>query len=342
MTQLVIHTGMPMTSAAVIRDQLAGWREPLERAGVELVAKDAPKAWDRAVRQVLGGEVPPPLRRVMRRKQQGDAPTVLLSAELAARALGSRPTVNALRALSRDSGLTTKVVLVVREQLDLLNALYCRRVMALETSIGFESFVTDALVSGRLELDHHFAALQDASGVELVAVPYSRLEPHLPAAAVLEAAGAAGDAAVTGADAAADVQAAADDRWLPGPVLLTATRLLHKRLTRLGAVRKRPAEELGAAVAMLRHRATDAAWNEVPFWGWSQDLAATAEQHYRSGNDSFAARVWGAPWPDVAPSRPQTRQDLASEPPAVVSDVMTMIHRAVDELTAGRAVAVTT
>lgn len=334
MTMLVIHTGMPLTETDRVREQLVAAREPLERAGVALVGKDGPKAWDRAVRQVLGGESPQVLKRIVRKKLQDELSTVLLSSEPAAGALASFTNVMALRAFSRDRALSTKVVLVVREQIELLNALYCQRVMGMETSIGFDAFVMETIASTTLDLGGQFTALLEDTDIQLVAVPYARLEAQLPAAAILRAAGLPGEAAITESRTATgtDVAPIADDTALPGPVLLTATRLLHKRLTRLGVVRKRSAAEIVDAAAVLRERAATAGWDAEPFWGWSAERAASMAAEFAAGNALFAARAWGTAWPDPPPTSEQARQDLAAADPAIVSDAMTMIHRVVDEL----------
>lgn len=332
MTRLVLHTAMPMTGAAAVRDQLVACREPLERSGVVLVGKDGAIPWDRAVRQVLGGEVPPALRRAIRRRQQTEPRAVLLSAEHAARALTSPPNVTALRILSRDHELATTVVLVVREQLGLLNAIYCATVMRLATSASFESFVTEALACGGLELANPYRALLDDLDISLVAVPYSSLDKQRPAATVLAAAKLPGEDAVMSSRAASEPRSAVEDGWLPGPVLVTATRLLHKRLSRLGAIRRRPAVDLVAVGETMRERAAAGGWDDTTYWGWSEELAQSTQNHYGPGNATFAARAWGTPWPDAFPSLPQTPLDLASHPPTVVSDVMTTIHRLVDDL----------
>lgn len=333
MTQLVIHTGLPTTGAAVVRDQLAACREPLERAGVALVGKNDAKAWDRAVRLILGGEAPQPLKRLLRGKDDAGTQTVLLSSKSAMRVLTTPRNVAALGTFSRDHGLTTKVVLVVREQLDLLNAMYCRRVIRMETSRSFESFVIGSLDSAGFDLADEFEALQEDGAIQLIAVPYSSIDEHVPAASILEAAELPGQAALTTTVAAAP-GSGHEERQLPGPVLVTAARLLHKRLLRLGVVRRRPAGKILAAARQLREHAAEQAWDQATFWGWSPELATSVAQRYDPGNATFAARAWGTTWPDPPATRVMTRLDLPSESPALVSDVMTTIQRVVDELVA--------
>lgn len=330
MTSLILQTGMPMTEAVVIREQLVACREPLERAGVLLMGKDGVHAWDRAVRQVLGGELPQPLKRAAKRTKQSPPAALVLSSEAAAGALASLTNVMALHAFSRDKAVPTKVVLVVREQLDLLNALYCHSVTSMQTAVGFEAFVRDPVATAGLELDDAFSALLDDTEIDVFAVPYSRLDDAFPARTILEA------AHLPGTDAIANSRGAAESAErvipLPGPVLLTATRLLHKRLTRLGVIRKRSSADVAAGFAALRTKALSSDWDDTTFWGWSEPLAEQTMRHYAAGNALFAARAWGTPWPDPTPASPQTRVDLPALPPPLVSDVMTMIHRVVDDL----------
>lgn len=196
-----------------------------------------------------------------------------------------------------DSG---RLVIVVREQLDQLNSQYCRAVLELETYAGFDSFVADAVATGRQDLSDA-ARLLDApdpasGGPGPVAVPWSRLPARAPVA---------------------------------GPVLVGATRLLHKRLTRLGVVRTDAAGTVRQAADALQQRATDQGWDDTTFWGWSSGPAAETIDRFRAGNAAFAKRAWGTDWPDPPPERERTRFDLAGRAPALVSDVLVAVQDAV-------------
>jgi len=96
--------------------------------------------------------------------------TTLLSSESAGRSLRTTDHVEKLRTLARDNGVTCRVVLVAREQLDHLNAMYCSRVLDMEVYKDFDSFVIKAVGSGRYDLAEELGALLDAPEVELVAV----------------------------------------------------------------------------------------------------------------------------------------------------------------------------
>jgi hypothetical protein len=189
-----------------------------------------------------------------------------------------------------------RTIVVVREQLDHLNALYCRAVLELTTFASFEAFVTPALDSGRHDLSH-LGSLLDAPDTELVAVPYSRIEPG-PS--------------------------------IPGPMLVTAIRMLHKRLTRVGAVRPIQRRLVRQAAAQVREHAETHQWDHTPYWGWPPNLAAEVANRFQPGNTDFARRVWRTDWPDLPVPREQTRIDLAGCPPATVTDVLTTIQLAVD------------
>ncbi len=117
---------------------------------------------------------------------------------------------------------------------------------------------------------------------------------------------------------------------MPGPVLVAATRLLHKRLTRVGLLRTVEPSLVLRAAGQVRERAETQGWDDTTYWGWSADLAADAIQRFQPGNAEFAERAWGTGWPDPPVLREQTRGDLASCRPPLVSDVLQTIQRAVN------------
>jgi hypothetical protein len=190
-----------------------------------------------------------------------------------------------------------RVIVVVREQLDHLNALYCRAVLELTTFTDFASFIISAADSRHHDLAEDLGPLLDASDTELVAVPYSRI-PHGPT--------------------------------VPGPLLVAATRLLHKRLTRVALLKPIEPGSVVRAARQVREHAEAHEWDDTTYWGWSADLGDQAIERFRPGNAEFASRAWGTDWPDPPVLHEQTRTDLASCPPSVVSDVLTTIQKAVD------------
>lgn len=194
-----------------------------------------------------------------------------------------------------------RVVVVVREQLDHLNALYCQAVLGLQTYADFDSYVLQLVDSGRHDLTDELGPLLDASGTDVVVVPFSRL---------------------------------GDDEPRVGPVLVTGTRLLHKRMARLRLVDKARDGVVDAA-HRLRERAASRSWDTQPYWGWTPSLADEAVTRFRSGNAELAQRVWGTDWPDLPPQRERTRLDLAGQPPEVVHDVLVTIRDSIDSLQDG-------
>jgi hypothetical protein len=120
-------------------------------------------------------------------------------------------------------------------------------------------------------------------------------------------------------------------RPLPGPYTVAATRLLFKRLWRLGMFNNLPRRQLLDAAAALRSRADEGAWDEGPFWGWSEQLRAEAIERFRPGNDVFARAVWGEPWGDDWADGDVVDVDLASSQPALVVDVLQSVDALVKE-----------
>jgi hypothetical protein len=250
---------------------------------------------------------------------------VLLISEDAYAPLQEPANVKRLVEFAHSENMDVQVVLIVREQLDLLNQAYCEQVMALETSDDFDTFVRQAIDSGTYDYAHAFQALLDADDVTVVAVPYSRLATNEPAQVLLREAGI--DLPLPSA------RSPRPEPTVVGPVLVTATRLLHKRLTRLGRrVRSHRRVALSKAGNRLRAKARAHSWDDTPFWGWTPELTDVATQSFRDGNAAFAARTWNGDWPDAAPERSYTKPDLPARGAAVVVDVMDTIQAVIDKL----------
>lgn len=199
------------------------------------------------------------------------------------------------RQAEQSEDAATSRVVVVHEQLAHLNALYCQAVLSGEVVSGFDVFAKRRVDSGRHDYGGRLLDLLDEPGA--VAVPAGRLGPGDP---------------------------------LPGPVLVGAIRILHKRLRHVQREQQDGPDPLAAAIADLMSRATDHSWDSIEFWGWQPAEADRAAEHFAPGNAEFAERAWGTEWPDPAPSRDQTRIDLAGSDPAVASDVFESIQHAVD------------
>lgn len=330
MTRLVLHTGTPVTKGRAIRQQLVAARESLEAGGLALPASDRLTSWDTVVDTLIEGGDTPSLESLVREDARRDLATVLVSSDAAYRSLRKPKNVRGLHTYCADNGAECTVVLVVREQLDLLNALYCQQVLAMETYAGFERFVTKAVDSGLYHYAQGFRALLDAEDVDLVAVPYSRLDSSRAARTILDAANVAPDLASVISDPTRQSTPVSRDR-LPGPVLVGAARLLHKRLTRLGVDKKSRRPALHKMATALREHAIAYQWDDAEFWGWTADLQASVANTFRFENAEFAAGAWHADWPDAPVMRPPTRVDLASTSPTRVADIVDTIQRVIDE-----------
>lgn len=223
------------------------------------------------------------------------AHTALLSSELLA-PVAADPSAAAhlqgrLRSLSDD----VTVVLFVRDQLTLLNSLYCQRVKSFEVSGDFETYLAHSRDASVYDLAASFGPWFEA-GVRFVAVPWP-LVCSLDATHVLvEAAGIdvdPGELLTSPASRAQDIAL--------GPIGIEATRLLGVSL------RERfPDFRWGELAARrLRRRATKAAlsngWFGDEFWGWSQARADEVAAGYAESNQEFARRAWGGGWDLPAP-----------------------------------------
>lgn len=331
MTGLVLHWGTNATAGTRVQEQLIAWGSQLGAVGVTAV-KGGAEAWDEAAEELLrsGGGIP--LEALLRRSSRRDSEVILLSSCSLDALFQEQSHVEKLRDSAHKHGLTCTVVTVVREQLDLVNAMYCHRVMRMRTFEGFRPFAKKVTAPTQPGLLERFSAVLETEGVDLVAIPFSSLAGAVPAQAVLLAAGVSED--VLGGLPAAEPAAPPAADPLPGPLLLEATRFMHKRLVQLQLADPQARRPLLRAAATLRHHALEQEWDTSEFWGWSDELAAATAERFREGNAEFAQRAWGTPWPDPPPERHPVTVDLAAQRPALVVDVLTAIQQAVDEVRA--------
>lgn len=330
MTNLVVFAGSPLARGAETHAQLVAWREPLHTAGVTVVGDDDAEAWASVTDDLARGGDQKQLKRLLNKAARRESQTVLLSSPNAGRALHDPENVRALRKLCGRNDLTCTVVMTVREQLDLLNAWYIHRILHMEMFKDFPSAVTTAIGSGRYDLTRELGPLLDTKKLAHVVVPYSAAGGGGAARATLAAAGLSGvslDAFSRTGDVTSDTTAGEI-----GPVVIAATRLLHKRLSRLGVVELRDRAVLVAAAAQLQDRSRVEHWDDTGYWGWTPALTATVTSLFAASNAALADRVWGTAWPDPTPERTQTRFDFAGADPRLVADVMTTIQHIVDEL----------
>lgn len=328
MTRLVVHAGTHATDWRQIRQQLASWRQPLKGLGVRLCPGDGAPAWVAAARDITSGKPSQHLVEVANAAVADGAAALLLSSEQLEDSLRDPAAVSRLVAFAAGVGMELTVLLVLRDQLGYLNQMYCDRIGALQTARSFDSFVSAPQPAERFDYPRAFELVTGAPDVEVVGVPYAALTDGARAREVVTAAGlsrAQVDALPTGPGRRTRA-------GLPGPVLVAATRLLHKRLWRLGLVKSLPHPRLQAAARSLREHAEERIWDAGAFWGWSEDAREAAVQRYRPGNDALAKTLWGTPWPTEWESGAYLDVDLAALPPTLVVDVLRTVDDVVADL----------
>lgn len=329
MTRLVVHAGTPVTDWALIHRQLVSWRAPLRDLGMRLHPADDASSWLSGVRNLARGRRPRHLVQAVRAAVRNDASAVLVSSARLEDTLRDPVQLGNLTAFAADLGMPLTVLVVIRDQLGCLNALYCDRVAHLQTARDFPSFVAELTPAGRFDYATAFSELIAAPKLDLVAIPYPELQPGAPAKALLVAAGLT----------AADVQPLPEPtvgEELPGPVLVASLRLLFKRLWQLGLLETVPRHTLQDAAQELRVRADDHVWDDNPFWGWDNLLREAAIARYRPGNDVLAEAVWGRPWGDAWETGTYVDVDLPASPPGLVVDVLGTVDLLVRQVRAAK------
>jgi hypothetical protein len=332
MTQLVLHTGTPSTRVRDVQASLAAWSDALAEAGVVTLPADRIDSWDRTVQQVVAGEVPPPVRKLVRQSANSGAHTIVLSSEEAYRPLRKGKNLAQFAELATSAGATPKVVLTLREQLDMVNSAYCRQVAGLETSEPFESYARKTIDSGVYNYARTFRALLDSDEIAFAPIPFSRLDAEEPARSVLREAGVPDELVRALPRLEANDPLRDDGDVEIGPLLLAATRLLHKRLVRLELTTTRKPQALQRTARRLANRAQEGGWDDRAFWGWTPERAAETSKAFRHSNAEFAAGAWRSDWPDPPHDRPQAVIDIADVSPALVVEVMDAVQLTVSEL----------
>jgi hypothetical protein len=320
MKRLVVHAGARQTGWAPTQRQLVQWRAALARADVRIPAADDPASWHRLTRAALGVGDAAELEELL--ASAGADETVLLGSDEAEDLLQEPDRVSALAALARRHGGEAVVVLLMRDQLDQVNRSYCRRVLDLRTAVSFEEFAHEAAQDQRFDPRRRCAALLADDGVTLAAVPSTGVDPARPAAAVLAAAGKA---------VPDDLPAAGRPDPVPGPALVAATRLLHKRLWRHGAFQRHDRADLVRLARRLRQAAEQRGWDDAEFWGWTPALRKAVAGPLVEADRAFAEQVWGTPWPVDGGSRQTRVTRLTTAAPALVADVVDTVQALVLE-----------
>jgi hypothetical protein len=324
-TRLVVHAGTHATGWLDIQRQLVSWRPALQQVGVWLHPLDDHAAWAADAAELAESAAPESVVTAATSAIAAGATMLLLSAERLEDAMRDRAQVANIETFARDYGMRLTVEVVIRDQPGYLNALYCDRVTHLQSARDFSSFIIDPQPEERFDYQTAFDAVLGVPDIEFVAVPYASLPEGAPARALLEAVG------VPGSDLEG-LPAAESRPDLPGPFAIAASRLLFKRMWRMGMFKNLPRPLLLDAATELRRHAEEQEWDEGPFWGWTERARKAAIKRYRAGNDAFAKAAWGRPWGDDWENGTHVDVDLAASPPGLVVDLLQSVDRIVTEL----------
>lgn len=331
MTRLVVHIGAQQTASPGFHKALFDNAEILLEHGVlvpvagrhDLVPRTVRHhllAWsfdpagdhpyDASVWDTLADEV-----------AASPAATVLLTSELLAAVAADSATARLLRerlcALSDD----VTMVFLARDQLGLLNSLYCQQVRALELTSDFDTYLAESPDVDLYDFATSFAPWYRSGDVRFVAMPW---DPR------------SGSDALPALLSLADIEVPQDELLpvelkddQPGPVGIEANRLLGSYL-RGRFPDFRSGEE---AARRLRRKASAATkvfgWNNDEFWGWTPGQAAQAAARYATSNQDFAQQTWGDGWGLEAPvDRERHVAELVELSPTSVNQ----IHRYLIEM----------
>jgi hypothetical protein len=325
MTRLILHAGTEFVDGGTVFADLSRHRKTLRAGGVVVPHRDDAAAW----REVASGVLrrAPVSMALLAEARETGADTLLLSSDLLADALASPDAASQLATLAAEEELDVKVVVIVREQVGYINQLYCHRVMSMETSRSLTQFAAQVVPAHRFDYVASFGAIADTDGIDLAAVPFTHLVSQGAGRAVVEAAGLDPALAEAVGDAKADLPP------LPGPVLIEATRLLHKRFRWLNAFVEEGKPRLRELTAEFAAAAEAAGWDSTEYFGWTAQQHREVAEEYEESNAVFAEFVWGTPWPEEWTFGERERIDLADLSPELLHEVITTVEDFADRAT---------
>lgn len=333
MTRLVVLSVAATAGWAGVQRQLVAWREPLERAGVRLDPSDVPDGWATKTATLVTAAPAEAVTQLARRAVADGVDMLLLGSSRLQDSWSDPDAVASLLHTATELTMQPTVLSVIRDQLGVLNALYSERVMGLHMARDFAAFAANPNPVARFDYGAAYAALVAAADADFVAVPYSS-PANGQVRSIL-------DALAVEVDGLSAPVASLDEDALPGPVVIAATRLLFKRMWRLGIFNGSLSRKTKVSTLQrLRAHARERSWDETTYCGWSAGLRADAIATYQAGNDALAHAVWDRAWGDAWESAPYTEVDLASQSPTVVVDVLVTVDRLVRELQDAKVAAV--
>lgn len=295
MKRLVVHVGPAKTATTHIQEALFTNEAVLRELGVYLPKAGRSELSSAAVsHHHLGWEL---LRSPRFRPRRGgwaalteelatvDADTVLLSSEVLASAV-SRGAGDELDRRLQSLRLPMTIVFVVREPLASINSGYGQQVKSFGTGASFREYVEAQLESRRQDLGFQTSRWYDSSEYEFVAVPFPTLVAGDPLTMLLGS---------VGIDVPAGALTTSSERTniTLGPVGVAAFRLLRHYLQGLNPAVSHHDLAMRRLHVIAARVAKEAGWCDVPYWGWTPDLAARVAEQLAASNERFAQTVWG-------------------------------------------------
>lgn len=336
MTRLVVHMGAQQTTSPGFHKSLYASSAELLKHGVLLPMSGRQDPAAHAVRhQLLAWSFDPDgdhpydptvWDELTEEIAASPAGTVLVTSELLAAVAADPATAPLLRerlhALSDDVTL----VFLARDQLELLNDLYCQRVRTLELTCDFDTYLSSSPDVEVYDLTASFRRWYDDRGVRFVAMPWDPGSGADALPALLS---------LAGVDVPAEALAHSESEEEPlGPVGLEANRLLGSYLRgrfpdfRYGEAATRRLRRKAATVSQTYHwdrRGGDGPESQLltaEFWGWTHEQAARWAARYAPSNETFARAAWGGSWTVAAPvDRDREVAELVELDPMSVNQV---------------------
>lgn len=313
--ELVVHAGTHKTASSYLQNRLFANRQGLADQGVHLDWPGRAGRKHKGLVQAMEEGRPAPWRRYLE-SAPSTARQVLVTAEQFTPAITEPGHLVFLESLAAAHRCRLRVLLVLRDQPDGLNALYAHTVRRLYHHHGFEAYLRQRRRLGGWDVNCHgwLEPLLSRPTIDLLLLPYRSpgggSAPQAPATdPFLMLAGALGWSAPTGG-------------WQPASRQAINTQVgrrgiaLARRVAALISGHGIDPRSLRNTGGVIREIAEREGWTRDRFQGFDPPTYHRLRSELRPANDALAQKVWGVPWAEVFPAcpQPQALDDAPTDP----------------------------
>ena len=300
--ELILHAGTHKTASTYIQARLKRNRDRLLAHDIVYAFPEGDTTFKR-LSKAIGKRDWSVWHDYLRQTIQPDH-HLLISAEQLGSLLTQRRVIARLSRIAHQHGLRLRVVIFIRSQLDYINSRYAYSLKRFYHTEPFESFVRAALkgklpsseaFSGQRQRQdvfdfwNYFRALRRArrKGLSVNFIPFRQTVSDPFDQLLLE----------LGISPGSDWESSPERsrNRSPGIRGTYLARELGLRLKQAGIA----ARQIRNSSSVITKEESFRRWDDPPYWGFTPELAALVNGHFKRNNQRFARDIWGRAWHKV-------------------------------------------